>query len=545
MWYSLTFLAFLLSLCFRADSARWFPPRPSQPPHRHPPPPDLISHGMSPYPLPKGRIRFHGGFSSYETGDWNKRLRLPHRRRPLFRFSPKANEYELIDDMLGSVPIVIKKTAATTELTKAISLKDLDNTPVDVELVHLLSRLFRSSGHPKKGRESGLGGAHHIIITQSPAETTTSVQSTGNTCVPPNAGTGGAPRSETPQPVLPSLPSVPPTSVQPQQPALPETQQPVLPQSPITSTPRSTIPGGIPTSFVANAPSTTSQTAMSLATGLMNYEQPLMAVQQPVTLAPLLAELSALLLAAQPTLATTKGYATFDHGHGALFSSQPLASATLAQPQVTLATATPTMLGMPVSTNYGAILPSVGQMSAQASTADTHSSITSELLNLLSTLQQQHELQKQQLQQQQQLQQEQQNLLQQQRNQLAQQLQQATQAPATQPVVQPIQPIDQQGRSVFPTGDGSTAGTGANGGTNGQLLQPAQTAQTAQPAQTDIKTVISMLPRTILTISPEDHDEPGDDGTFLAYPAHGIRTIRTRKYFTRKLLGKPHDALPY
>ncbi|KAA3682263.1 uncharacterized protein DEA37_0009405 [Paragonimus westermani] len=455
-------------------------------------------------------------------------------------YYPKLDEYEWVDDdALEGVPLVLQGTPVKVVKTPNLGLADLDQTPIHIETLHLLQRLLKSFRRPFKKRKRPSGSAHHIIISQAPTETISTVQSMSNACSPTTDGATGTPRSAMPvQPVAAPVPSPPlaPTSASPPPPnPAPAPVPPAIPpQSVAPVSPRFEMPsGGSPSPPQVSSPSSgLSQTTLSMGTEQLQATLMPTVQQAPLALAPLLAEIGAILLASQPAIGAALGLATGDLAHGA----HTVTPVTLSQPKFSLAAAAPAMLGMPIST----MLP-VSQMSAQAAVNDARSSITSELLNLVNTLQQQQELQRQQLQQQQQLQQEQQNLIQQQRSQLAQQMQQpqpSVQPPSVQPVVpQPIQTLDQQSRAVFPSVGGQVTGVDGsdNGITGSSQLQMLLQQQQQQQIQPDTKTIISMVPQTVLTLSTDDNGYD-DEGHLVPYPSlHRTRTVRKRKKFVTRI----------
>ncbi|KAF7262018.1 hypothetical protein EG68_00717 [Paragonimus skrjabini miyazakii] len=374
-------------------------------------------------------------------------------------YYPKSDEYEWVDDdVLEDVPLVLQRTPVKVVKTPTLGLADLDQTPIHVETLHLLQRLLKSFRRSFKKRKRPSGSAHHIIISQAPTETISTVQSLSNTCNPTTDGTTGTPRSAMPvQPVAAPIPSPPPAPAPtPQLPPNPA-PAPVPPASPPQSvspvSPRFEMPiGGSPSSPPVNSPpSGLSQTTLSMGTEQLQATLMPTVQQAPLTLAPLLAEIGAMLLASQPTIGAALGLTTGDLVHGA----HAVAPVALSQPKFSLAAATPTMLGMPVST----MLP-VSQMSTQ------------------------------------------------------------------------------------------TAVTGGDGSENGFIgnsqLQMLLQQQQQQQLQPDTKTIISMVPQTVLTLSTDDNGYD-DEGQLVPYPSlHRTRTVRKRKKFvTRKLIRRAKDALMY
>lgn len=412
-------------------------------------------------------------------------------------------------DLLGDedeVPIIIQKSPKKVAPTSLSSVALLDNLPVDVEAVHLIRRLLQLQKRQKIKPKTLIDGkAHHIIISQGPAETVTSIQPPSNACIPVQNGLSGAPRSAIPvgsvgnggpQPT----PNGPLSGMQQAAP-LP------APIQPNGGMPRSGIPTAI--NSMANPPQNNPVSIVtSQSQGMMN---PL--VQTPsVALAPVLAEIGALLLGAYPAL----GLAATDMAHG----HHKVGHVAFSKPSLGLAAAAPATLAVPISTSYGAMYP----VSSVGSQTEARSSITSELYDLMNALQQQRELHRQQLEQQQQLQQEQQNLLQQQRSQLAQ-LQPQTQMPAVQPM-QPMIPQtsqpDLQGRSVFPTGENTGSSNPLTVDGLQQLLQPGTSS------------VVTGIPQTIITLTTADDDE---GVPLIHHPLlQTARTVKKRKKFLSRRL---------
>ncbi|CAH8432615.1 unnamed protein product [Dicrocoelium dendriticum] len=510
----------------------------------------------------KGHTRHHqyhrqGDFHVLKGSMLRQLPRLIKKRRPVLYkrvldVTPllKQEENEIMDDdLLDSAPMVIQSPMVEKKVSFP-NIETLDKTPVQVEMIHLLRRLLKPKKRKRSNRKGLIEGAHHIIISQTPAETTTSVQ-TANNCPQPATGTSGSPRSELPtappptSPLPPSPPPSPPSALSPQSvpPPAPSPPPPGLPGLPRSELPVGSISPSLPATS-AGVIVTPSQAALGLQSHIADQTHAalLPLTQRPtVAVTPVLAELGAMLLATQPALGAALGLTTADYGH----SAHTVAPVALPQ---TAAVSLPVPAVVPIT---------------QTATPDTHSSLAAELASLVTSLQQQQELQRQHLQQQQQLQQEQQNLLQQQRSQLAQQLQpqQPIQPSAVQPqtvVPQPATPqLDAQGRFTLPTGSQfpGTDGTGVPGSTVGGVPDAAIgsvpgsavrviTSGTFGQQVPQASTIISMIPRTILSVSSADDDYDVDDN--LQYPVHTTRTVKKRKkYFTRKLLRKSNDALLY
>ncbi|KAF8570392.1 hypothetical protein P879_02155 [Paragonimus westermani] len=452
----------LLSCYVSIVASSWFP-RQNRPVLREPVPltPRRVRHFHK-------HLRHHGGYhASNAREDWKHyAYRIAHRRpRPVYvspfesAYYPKLDEYEWVDDdALEGVPLVLQGTPVKVVKTPNLGLADLDQTPIHIETLHLLQRLLKSFRRPFKKRKRPSGSAHHIIISQAPTETISTVQSMSNACSPATDGATGTPRSAMPvQPVAAPVPS-PPLAPAPAPPPPPNpAPAPVPPASPPQSvapvSPRFEMPiGGSPSPPpVSSPPSGLSQTTLSMGTEQLQATLMPTVQQVPLALAPLLAEIGAILLASQPTIGAALGLTTGDLVHGA----HAVAPVTLSQPKFSLAAAAPAMLGMPVST----MLP-VSQMSTQTAVTG---------------------------------------------------------------------------------GDGSD-----NGITGSSQLQMLLQQQQQQQLQPDTKTIISMVPQTVLTLSTDDNGYD-DEGHLVPYPSlHRTRTVRKRKKFvTRKLIRRAKDALMY
>ncbi|TPP64082.1 hypothetical protein FGIG_04801 [Fasciola gigantica] len=425
LMHRLIVLLFASGICISWAKPHW-PPRMSGAPMLGPPvpsPPSIRPHSAEglfpdlmrrvlppPPPPPYARtvpVKRVGGWRYSHQYSWQRPDRLGFLSvRPTEKHLP--TEYELADD--DTVPVVIEEIRTAKSGTDNLVSEESESNS---ELYNLLMNLLHSlklKKKPKIKRYYRLPKS--IIISQPASESTTSMttvtQPTGCTCAQPNTATGGTPRSAFPvQPTPFPMPNTQPMANVLPTSATPVSQTPVaLPGSnSLSATPRSEIPQSLPTSSTGSGVGTVpvtitqSQTSATLSPKTVSTKKQI--TQQSTMLSPLLSEIRALLLAGQPSMNShTEGFEL--PKSGAVLAPMALTHV----PKLELM-ATPTVMAVPVTAAYSS--PTViSEAATDTPSTDAHTSLTSELMQLVNALQQsQHN---QQLQQQQQPQQQQQDL---------------------------------------------------------------------------------------------------------------------------------------
>ncbi|KAA0188317.1 hypothetical protein FBUS_04816 [Fasciolopsis buskii] len=486
-----------------------------------------------------------------------------------------STDYELPDG--DNVPFLIEEIKSPRPFMDSFVSEDYDSKS---ELVHMLLKFLQSIKLKKKPQVKRYYRLpKSIVITQPASETTTTMtsitQPTSCTCPQSSAETGGTPRSAFPV----QSASYPTPSAQPVANVLPVSSvpspqtQPTLPgPNSLSATPRSAItqatPTGTASTSVGSVPVTItqSQTTATLSPQKLDTNKQISQKHSKISY-PLLSEIKTILLEEKPEVKSQLEGFELANG-GALLTPVALTH----MPKLELTAAPSAIMAVPIAAAYST--PKVvSETATDIQTTDARTSLTDELVQLMNALQQQQRQQQQQQPQQQQ----QQDLLEQQPSHLNQQPQmqqpQQTMQSASSPLT-PIQPtspqmIPGQSRSGLPVSDYQqqlltmqpvaqpqqiTLPYQEQQQTqNYQLQQRTQQATLPQQtAQQESTTIISVVPRTLLTLATEDDGSYGDYGatdkvtrSTSFYDLYSAQPMLRRKIFPRKLIHRPKNILGF
>lgn len=534
---------------------------PSPPPSTLPPSP--LQH------VEHAPVRHMGGWRFDHHYSWKRpnRMLFPS-VRPIER--KLSTDYELTEE--DNAPFLIEEIKSPRPFMDSFVSEDHDSK---MELVHMLLKFLQSiklKKKPKVKRYYRLPKS--IVISQPASETTTTMtavtQPTSCTCPQPSADTGGTPRSAFPV----QSASYPTPSAQPVANVLPVSSVP-SPQTPptlpgpnsLSATPRSEItqatPTGTASSSVDSVPVTItqSQTTATLSPKKIDTNKQISQKHSKLSY-PLLSEIKTILLEEKPLVKSQLGGFELANG-GALLTPVALTH----MPKLELTAAPSALMAVPIAAAYST--PKVvSETATDIQTTDARTSLTDELMQLMNALQQYQQQQPQ----------PPQDLLQQQRDQLNQQLQlqqpqqtvQSTSSPLT--PVQPTSPqlTPGQSRSGLPVSDYQQQFPTMQPATqpqqtlmqyqeqqqepqNYQLQQRVQQATIPQQtAQQESTTIISVVPRTLLTLATEDDGIYGDyaatdkvTGSASFYDLYSTKPMLRRKMFPRKLIYRPKNILGF